>query len=105
MAQDCSSNQRVLSLDNRRPESFNRSKSGGSVMTLEILRRVAKRTLPEAALLPLKKIHYAKVLRSSTGSEEPELVALFGLISPGDYILDIGANFGRYTYHFSRLSG
>jgi FkbM family methyltransferase len=74
-------------------------------MTLEILRRVAKRTLPEAALLPLKKIHYAKVLRSSTGSEEPELVALFGLISPGDYILDIGANFGRYTYHFSRLSG
>jgi FkbM family methyltransferase len=74
-------------------------------MTLRILREVAMRTLPEAALLPLRKIHYAKVLKNSTGSEEPELAALSGFISPGDYILDIGANFGRYTYHFSRLTG
>ena len=74
-------------------------------MRLEMLRRVAKRTLPEVALLPLKKIHYAKVLRSSTGTEEPELAALAGLISADDYVLDIGANFGRYTYHFSKLAG
>jgi FkbM family methyltransferase len=74
-------------------------------MSLELLRKVAKRTLPEAALLPLKKLHYAKILRSSTGTEEPELAALSGLISPGDYILDIGANFGRYTYHLSKLAG
>lgn len=74
-------------------------------MTLEMLRKVAKRTLPEVALLPLKKIHYANVLRSSTGSEEPELAALSGLIAAGDYVLDIGANFGRYTYHFSKLTG
>lgn len=74
-------------------------------MSFAILRKVAKRTLPEFALLPLKKIHYANVLKGSTGSEEPELAVLSGLISAGDYILDIGANFGRYTYHFSKLTG
>ena len=74
-------------------------------MSLEIFRRIAKRALPEAALLPLKKIHYANVLRHSTGSEEPELAVLSGLIWRGDHILDIGANFGRYTYHFSKLAG
>lgn len=74
-------------------------------MSLGIFRRIAKRVLPEAALLPLKKIHYANVLRHSTGSEEPELAVLSGLIWRGDYILDIGANFGRYTYHFSKLAG
>jgi FkbM family methyltransferase len=74
-------------------------------MTLDILRKVAKRTLPEAALLPLRKVHYANVLRTSTGHEEPELAALSSLLSAGDYILDIGANFGRYTYHFSKLAG
>ena len=73
-------------------------------MNLNHLKRLAKRNLPEAALLPIKKIHYARVLRGSTGSEEPELAALSQLISPGDYVLDVGANFGRYTYHLSRLT-
>lgn len=75
------------------------------MMAFDIFRNVAKRTLPQAALLPLKKLHYAKVLRSSTGSEEPELAALPNLISAGDYVLDIGANFGRYTYHLAHLVG
>jgi FkbM family methyltransferase len=74
-------------------------------MSLDIFKNVAKRTLPETILLPFKKLHYAKVLRGSTGREEPELAALANLISAGDYALDIGANFGRYTYHLSRLVG
>ena len=74
-------------------------------MSLSIIRNAAIRILPEAALLPLRKIHYARVLRGSTGSEEPELAVLSQLVSAGDYVLDIGANFGRYTYHLSRLTG
>ena len=74
-------------------------------MNLGQLKRMAIGSLPEAALLSLKKIHYASVLRSSTGQEEPELALLPKLVSAGQYVLDIGANFGRYTYHLSRIAG
>lgn len=74
-------------------------------MNLTTFKRLAIRHLPEAALLPLKKVHYANMLRKSSGEEEPELAVLRQVVRPGDYVLDLGANFGRYTYHLSRLVG
>jgi FkbM family methyltransferase len=39
------------------------------------------------------------------GWREPELDLLPSMAKPGDTVLDIGANYGLYAYHFSRAVG
>jgi FkbM family methyltransferase len=95
----------VLCLSKRPREQARSGNASSNIMNLDNVKRLAVRTLPEPALLQLKKMHYARVLRRSTGTEEPELAVLSQLVFPGNYVLDIGANFGRYTYHISRLAG
>jgi FkbM family methyltransferase len=72
-----------------------------------------KRTLKKfASCLPkrlqqrLKRAYFGAQIRSRrfrTG--EPEYVLLPDMISPGDWVLDIGANIGHYTVRFSELVG
>ena len=102
MATDRCANIRLLSFSGPKTRRFSIGEPVGG-MNLNTFKRLALRTLPEAALLPLKKAHYASMLRKSSGDEEPELAVLSQVVSPDDYVLDIGANFGRYTYHLSHL--
>jgi FkbM family methyltransferase len=37
--------------------------------------------------------------------DEPEIDAISRLISPGDFVVDVGANIGHYTVHLSRCVG
>ena len=64
------------------------------------------------ALLPatwqeeLKKWRFAHQIKNSRFfTDEPEYDILPDLISPGDWVLDIGANVGHYTCRFSELVG
>lgn len=72
---------------------------------LNPVKRFVLSSVPESALTPLKKAYYARILRHSNGTEEPELVALAGLVNPGDCALDVGANIGVYTKRLSGLVG
>lgn len=54
----------------------------------------------------LKRIHYRRLMRrGSFVSLEPEYAILPSLISPGDWVIDIGANIGHYTNRLSELVG
>lgn len=61
--------------------------------------------MPDSALAPLKRAYYSRLLRRSDSKQEPELVALSGLVHSGDTVLDIGANIGIYTKRLSELVG
>ncbi|MGE0407204.1 MAG: FkbM family methyltransferase [Candidatus Korobacteraceae bacterium] len=70
---------------------------------LRLVKEAAIRFLPDLVLQPLKRRHYARVLRS--GDEEPEFAAIRPLIHPGDVVLDLGANIGVFTHFLSRIIG
>lgn len=73
-----------------------------------LLRRIAK-----ILLAPVRKTSiYSEVQAWSMARDitsgrfrEPEIELLPDAIKPGDTVLDIGANFGMYCYHLSRLAG
>lgn len=65
----------------------------------------ALRVLPERVLRWLKKRHYLGILGSISLEEEPELKVVQYLIEPGDFVIDVGSNFGLYTKVFSDLVG
>jgi FkbM family methyltransferase len=60
-------------------------------------------TFPDWLLQPAKKIHYAKLLSSISECEDPDIKIIGKLINPGDYVVDIGANYGFYTKFLSEL--
>lgn len=69
------------------------------------LQRIVAR-LPYKFQTELKRIHYARQIRNGTFlTNEPEYKVLHQFISPGDLVLDIGANVGHYTKRFSELVG
>lgn len=68
------------------------------------IRRVVTKTLPEPALLTLKKIYYRSYLARLSESE-PDLEVVKRLVGPGDCVIDIGANVGTYTLALSRMVG
>lgn len=70
-----------------------------------MLRRLAAR-LPSHLQLELKRLQHLRQLRAGTFvSPEPEFRELSAFVSPGDWVLDIGANVGHYAARLSSLVG
>lgn len=70
-----------------------------------ILKKWALTLLPEPLLQQLRKRHYVQKLHNATRDFEPDLQVLPLLASPGDTVLDIGANFGLYSRFLSARVG
>ena len=72
---------------------------------MAFLKNIASR-LPGQWQSELKRVRYARQIRKGTfQTDEPEYLMLSQLVSPGDWVLDIGANVGHYTKRFSELAG
>lgn len=75
---------------------------------LSFMKSVIVRTMPDYILLYVKKMHYVRMLKNATVSEEDneiDLKIVRHLINPGDLVVDIGANIGLYTLFLSRFVG
>lgn len=74
-------------------------------MSLDLMKRLAAR-LPLPWQEELKRIHHRRhIRRQSFGTSEPEFDILATLVSPGDWVIDVGANVGHYTKRLSDLVG
>lgn len=72
---------------------------------MAFLKQVAAR-LPKHWQAELKRIHYARQIRKDVFlTDEPEYGLLPQLVSPGDWVVDVGANVGHYTKRLSELVG
>jgi FkbM family methyltransferase len=72
---------------------------------MQLLRRAAAQ-LPNRWQIALKRLHYARQIKHGRFvPPELEYEILHTLISPGDWVIDIGANVGHYTKRFSELAG
>jgi FkbM family methyltransferase len=70
-----------------------------------ILKSIAAR-LPLPIQQELKRLFFAyQIRRNRFITDEKEFAIVDRLISPGDWVLDIGANIGQYTKRFSELVG
>lgn len=73
-----------------------------------LLRRLAKKLLGPIRSTPIysqiQAMSMARDIKSGR-FHEPELVLLPTAVKPGETVLDIGANFGLYSYHLSRAVG
>lgn len=70
-----------------------------------MLKQIAAR-LPDRWQTGLKRIHFRRQISKGTfQTDEPEYRILHNFISPGDWVIDIGANVGHYTKRFSELVG
>src|SRR5438045_1596543 len=68
------------------------------------VKRVLYPLLPESAYRLAQAIAMAADIRSGR-LYEPELELVRYAVQPGDTVLDIGANFGLYTYAMARAVG
>ena len=70
---------------------------------LDSLKRLAGR-FPERWQQSAKRLHFARQIRRGIfHSDEPEYHFLDGMCSPGDWVIDVGANVGHYTLKMSEL--
>lgn len=70
-----------------------------------MLKQIAAR-LPYRWQAGLKRILFRRQISKGTfQTDEPEYSILHNFISPGDWVIDIGANIGHYTKRFSELVG
>ena len=70
-----------------------------------ILKRLAGR-LPRSWQQGMKRVYFAGQIRRGTfRSDEMEYERLGDFVSPGDCVLDVGANVGHYTLRLSELVG
>lgn len=70
-----------------------------------VLKTIAARP-PLRIQQELKRIYFAYQIRCNRFfTDEKEFAIVDRLISPGDWVLDIGANVGQYTKRFSELVG
>ena len=70
---------------------------------VHVLRKLAG-FLPERWQQSMKRIHFARqVRRGAFRSDEPEYQLLDEILSPGDWVIDIGANVGHYALKMSEL--
>lgn len=71
----------------------------------QIAKRVAA-NLPDSVQQRLKVRHFARQMRRGRFvSPEPEFSKLSDWVSPGDFVIDVGANVGHYTAALSNLVG
>ncbi len=69
------------------------------------LKRLAAR-LPHRWQAELKRVHFGRqIARGAFNTSEAEFKLLDGLLKPGDWAIDIGANVGQYTKRMSDLVG
>jgi tRNA A58 N-methylase Trm61 len=61
--------------------------------------------LPDKILQAIKKVHYARALSAVSEGDEVDFKIIKQLVNPGDYVADIGANYGVYTKYLSELVG
>lgn len=62
--------------------------------------------LPASSQQTLKRWHFRRQIAAGTfTTAEPEYARLKEWITPGDWVVDIGANVGHYTYKLSELVG
>lgn len=62
--------------------------------------------LPRALQQELKRYRYRRqIKRSDFGAGEPETRVLHEFVGAGDWVLDVGANIGQYTWQLSELVG
>jgi len=61
--------------------------------------------LPAPLQRRLRKRHYLKKLQDAAIGDEPELGVVPALVSEGDIVFDIGANFGLFTRFLSEAVG
>jgi len=72
---------------------------------MTLLKKIAAR-LSNRWQTELKRIYFGRQIRKGIfTTDEPEYKILPQLISPGDWVIDIGANVGHYTKGFSDLVG
>jgi FkbM family methyltransferase len=71
----------------------------------KIVKGICLRFLPEHVLFLLKKRHYSLALRALRSSDEADLEIVRHIVKAGDYVIDVGANFGLYTKFLSDLVG
>jgi FkbM family methyltransferase len=72
---------------------------------LGILKVLAAK-LPESWQYEAKRFHFARHIRAKRFiTDEPEYALLPQLLSPGDWVIDVGANVGHYTARLSELVG
>ena len=72
---------------------------------MAFLKQIAAR-LPKRWQAELKRIRYARQIgRGDFATDEPEYEMLSQLVSPGDWVVDVGANVGHYTKRLSELVG
>jgi FkbM family methyltransferase len=72
---------------------------------MSLLKRIAA-TLPRLWQYELKRLYYGLNIRLNRFSTtEPEYTLLPTLLSPGDCVIDVGANVGHYTKRMSELVG
>lgn len=72
---------------------------------MSVLKRLAA-SLPQAVRFELEA--QLRIWQLRTGrfvTDEPEFALLPDLVSPGDWVLDVGANIGHYTLELGRLVG
>jgi FkbM family methyltransferase len=71
----------------------------------EALKWVTAR-LPGRWQLELRRVHYRRAIRRGRFTpDEPENALLDSFVSPGDWVIDVGANIGHYSKRLSELVG
>ena len=72
---------------------------------MTLLKKISAQ-LPHQWQSELKRIYFGRQINNGTFvTDEPEYKILHNFISPGDWVIDIGANVGHYTKRFSELVG
>lgn len=72
---------------------------------MQLLKYIVAR-FPNRWQTELKRIHFGRQIKKGCFlSYEPEYKKLHEFITPGDWVVDIGANVGHYTHRFSELVG
>ena len=71
----------------------------------DLAKRVALTTLPDAALKPLRRRYYARMLRLGKAQLEVDVSLVQRFVRPGDCVVDIGASIGVYTKLLSERVG
>lgn len=72
---------------------------------MSLLKKIAAR-LPHQWQIELKRIYFRRQIdKNKFVTNEPEYKILHHFITPGDWVIDIGANVGHYTKRFSDLVG